>query len=111
MRNSIEEAMLNLCLEKHGDTEIYWSGNAENYYSLDKVKRIDNKELGFTWDEVLEKQKILDKEYLDTQYQRDRELSYPPIGDQLDMIYKDMKNGTTTHAEAVEAVKTKYPKG
>ena len=45
------------------------------------------------------------------EYQRDRASEYPPIGDQLDMIYKDMKNGTTTHAEAVEAVKTKYPKG
>ena len=45
------------------------------------------------------------------EYQRERASSYPPIGDQLDMIYKDMKNGTTTHAEAVEEVKTKYPKG
>ena len=45
------------------------------------------------------------------EYARNRASSYPPIGDQLDMIYKDMKNGTTTHAEAVEAVKTKYPKG
>ena len=35
---------------------------------------------------------------------------YPPIGDQLDMIYKDMKNSTTIHADAVEAVKTKWPK-
>ena len=39
-----------------------------------------------------------------------REEEYPSIGDQLDMIYKDMKNNTTTHADAVEAVKTKYPK-
>ena len=53
----------------------------------------------------------LKKEYSDNQYQRSRASEYPPIGDQLDMIYKDMKNGTTTHAEAVEAVKTKYPKG
>ena len=45
------------------------------------------------------------------EYARNRASEYPPIGDQLDMIYKDMKNGTTTHAEAVEAVKTKYPKG
>ena len=35
---------------------------------------------------------------------------YPIIGDQMDMIYKDMKNSTTTHATAVEAVKTKWPK-
>ena len=45
------------------------------------------------------------------EYARKREVEYPPIGDQLDMIYKDMKDGTTTHAEAVEAVKTKHPKG
>ena len=53
----------------------------------------------------------LQAEYDANQYQRNRASEYPPIGDQLDMIYKDMKNGTTTHAEAVEAVKTKYPKG
>ena len=50
----------NLCLEKHGDKEIYWTGIAENYDSLDKVKRIDGKELKFTWEEVQEKQKVLD---------------------------------------------------
>ena len=55
--------------------------------------------------------KRLQTEYDSNQYQRDRASEYPPIGDQLDMIYKDMKNGTTTHAEAVEEVKTKYPKG
>jgi hypothetical protein len=32
------------------------------------------------------------------------------MGDQLDMIYKDKKNSTTTHADAVEVVKTKWPK-
>ena len=50
-------------------------------------------------------------EYEGQEYARNRASEYPPIGDQLDMIYKDMKDGTTTHAEAVEAVKTKYPKG
>ena len=55
--------------------------------------------------------KRLQDEYDANEYQRDRASEYPPIGDQLDMIYKDMKDGTTTHAEAVEAVKTKHPKG
>ena len=45
------------------------------------------------------------------EYARNRATAYPSTGDQLDMIYKDMKNSTTTHADAVEAVKTKYPKG
>ena len=43
-------------------------------------------------------------------YSRERAEAYPLIGDQMDMIYKDNKNGTTTHADAVEAVKTKWPK-
>ena len=43
-------------------------------------------------------------------YARDRAAEYPSNGDQWDMIYKDNKNGTTTHADAVEAVKTKWPK-
>ena len=44
------------------------------------------------------------------EYARNRAPAYPSTGDQLDMIYKDTKNSTTTHADAVEAVKTKWPK-
>ena len=44
------------------------------------------------------------------EYARNRASAYPSTGDQLDMIYKDTKNSTTTHADAVEAVKTKWPK-
>jgi hypothetical protein len=43
-------------------------------------------------------------------YARKRQEEYPSNGDQWDMIYKDMLNGTTTHKDAVEAVKTKWPK-
>jgi len=47
----------------------------------------------------------------DTQlYARNRAAEYPIRGDQFDMIYKDMLNSTTTHKDAVEAVKTKWPK-
>ena len=52
----------------------------------------------------------LQAEYDAQEYARNRALAYPSVGDQLDMIYKDNKNGTTTHADAVEAVKNKYPK-
>jgi hypothetical protein len=47
-------------------------------------------------------------EFTATQYQRDRQ--YPSVGDQLDMMMKDMRDGTTTHQTACEAVKAKYPK-
>ena len=49
-------------------------------------------------------------EYDAQEYARNRELEYPSNGDQWDMIYKDTKNSTTTHADAVEVVKTKWPK-
>ena len=54
--------------------------------------------------------KRLQDEYDAQEYARDRATSYPSVGDQLDMLMKDMKNGTTTHQEACEAVKDKYPK-
>ena len=42
------------------------------------------------------------------QYQRDR--VYPSIGDQLDMQYKDLLNGTTTWKDAVAKIKSDNPK-
>ena len=44
------------------------------------------------------------------EYSRERASAYPSTGDQLDMMYKDNLNSTTTHKDAVEAVKTKWPK-
>ena len=44
------------------------------------------------------------------EYARNRVTEYPSNGDQWDMIYKDNKNSTTTHADAIEAIKTKWPK-
>ena len=43
-------------------------------------------------------------------YARNRIAEYPTQGDQNDMMYKDNLNGTTTHKDAVEVVKTKWPK-
>ena len=39
-----------------------------------------------------------------------RRAAYPPISDQLDMQYWDAKNGTTTWADAIAAVKAAHPK-
>ena len=52
----------------------------------------------------------LKAEYDAQEYARNRATEYPSNGDQWDMMYKDNKNSTTTHADAVEAVKTKWPK-
>ena len=52
----------------------------------------------------------LDAEYAAQAYARNRAAAYPPIGDQLDMQYWDAKNGTTTWADAIAAVKSAHPK-
>ena len=52
----------------------------------------------------------LKAEYDAQEYDRNREAAYDSVGNQLDMLMKDMKNGTTTHQESCEAVKLKYPK-
>ena len=44
------------------------------------------------------------------QYQRDREIQYPSIQEQLDMQYWDRKNGTKTWEESIDKVKTDNPK-
>ena len=57
-----------------------------------------------------EHQDALKIEYDAQEWAKNRRGDYPIIGDQLDMIYKDNLNSTTTHKDAVEAVKTKWPK-
>jgi hypothetical protein len=44
------------------------------------------------------------------EYARNRKEEYPEMADQLDMIYWDGINETTTHKDAIDAIKTKYPK-
>lgn len=41
---------------------------------------------------------------------QNRKKAYPSWQEQMEMIYKDNLNGTTTHKDAIEAVKKKYPK-
>ena len=49
--------------------------------------------------------------YDNNAYQRDRAAAYPSIGDQMDMQYKDLLNGTTTWKDAIAKVKSDNPKG
>ena len=53
----------------------------------------------------------LQTEYDNNKYQRDREIAYPSIQDQLDMQYWDKVNSTTTWQDAIAKVKSDNPKG
>jgi len=52
----------------------------------------------------------LEAEYDTQEYARNRKVEYPEMADQLDMIYWDGVNETTTHKDAIDAIKAKYPK-
>ena len=58
--------------------------------------------------DILAKKTELQTAYDNNEYQRDR--VYPSIGEQLDMQYKDLLNGTTTWKDAVAKVKSDNPK-
>ena len=60
--------------------------------------------------EILAKQQELIAEYNSNQYQRDRAKEYPSIQEQLDLQYWDKINNTNNWEEAINAVKTIYPK-
>ena len=64
----------------------------------------------YTWSEVSAEKALLQTEYDNNQYQRDRASAYPSIQDQLDMQYWDSINGTTTWKDVVAAVKADNPK-
>ena len=81
-----------------------------NFSALGDVVEYYNDVTPPTDAEIEEEMTRLEVEFDAQAYSRNRERAYPSTGDQWDMIYKDNKNGTTTHADAVEAVKTKWPK-
>jgi hypothetical protein len=51
----------------------------------------------------------LSQEWQDSEYQRLRQPEYPPIGDQLDALWKGGEDAEEMLAK-VQAVKAKYPK-
>ena len=64
-----------------------------------------------THEAIQVKLKELQAEYDAQEYARNRSSEYPTWQEQMDMQYWDAKNGTKKWQEAIEAVKTKYPKG
>ena len=83
----------------NGDDIIWHDGNPTN----------------ITNQQILDKQAELQAEYDGKQYQRNRTVrsengGYPTIGDQLDMIYHDQVDGTTTFKDAIKAIKDAIPK-
>tara|TARA_R100000687_G_scaffold63006_1_gene50958 strand:- start:22 stop:333 length:312 start_codon:yes stop_codon:yes gene_type:complete len=60
--------------------------------------------------DIQAKQAELQTAYDAKQYKRDREIKYPTWQDQMDMMWHDKKDDTTTWEDAVQAVKDAHPK-
>ena len=102
MSPTIHNAIISLCPEARLEIQ------GKQIYS--NIKWLDNLSSHPTEAEVDTEIIRLQAEHDAQEYARNRAAEYPSNGDQWDMIYKDTKNSTTTHADAVEAVKTKWPK-
>ena len=61
------------------------------------------------WDAMIIASATTKAELAKTEYQRQRAAEYPPIGDQLDALWKGGDAATAMLAQ-VQAVKAKYPK-
>ena len=82
-------------VENPGGKNPYWIANAAN-------KTLSYDKDSFDEDEAT---------FAATQYQRDRKKEFSKkIGDQLDMIYWDQVNGTTTFKDFVAKIKSDNPK-
>ena len=78
--------------------------------SLDGIEWHDGNPNNITNDQITAKQAELQADYDAKQYQRDRAIAYAPIEEQLDMLYHDSVDGTTTLKDHIAGVKSKYPK-
>jgi len=106
---SIEDVLAGL----HGGQWFGWSdSNNKVYANLEIYPNQDGSPTHPKPTEAALNQLLADAQaaHAATDYSRNRAAAYPRIGDQLDMQYHDSVNGTTTWADAIAAVKTKYPK-
>ena len=67
----------------------------------------DGNPTNITNEQILAKQTELQTTYDNKEYQRDRELEYPSVKDQLDKIYH---SGIDEWKKVIKATKDKYPK-
>jgi len=92
-----------------------FSCNAED---LNQITWYDGNPTNITNEQIVAKQAELVVDFDAKKYQRDRQSgqnptgdnTYPPVEDQLDMIYHDQVDGTDTFKDAIKVVKDAYPK-
>jgi len=92
------------------DNIVEWDGTSK--YNVDgKLIQADaNTKIGGLWDGNVFTFVEPEPQPDTRTYSEKRRHAYPPIGDQLDMMYHDQTEGSRTWLDAIEAVKEAYPK-
>jgi hypothetical protein len=83
-----------------------WSLDGDDYSGLEWL---DQEQTKPTEQELVEETERVVQEQLRNLYQRKRRLEYPPLGDQLDALWKGGDAAEEMLAK-VQAIKDKYPK-
>ena len=78
--------------------------------SGDVIEWLDTEQTQPTEAEIQTEMTRLQAEYDAQEYARNRKAEYDALN-QFELISDDDVNGTTTHKDAIAAIKTKYPKG
>ena len=87
---------------------------------LDFVDKIDDSKIDWYLKDLQEELKKKKEEFLyldsikdrkiELSYKNYRQSEYPPIEEQLDMLYWDLMTGTDNWKDKITEIKTKYPK-
>ena len=99
------------------NSEEDWNNNVQFVSGADeKGTAIFSEIKPITYAEVLAEQQRLQADYDAKQYQRDRAIAYPAIGDQLDKLWHSINADDTLKTQfadfynTIKAVKDEYPK-
>ena len=107
---TLKNAILELYKENHLDTGItIWGNDDDEITDLSGVTLDDSSDLAFTFNDVKQKKTEMQAEYEAQTYARNRKEEYDALN-QLELISDDDVNGTTTHKDAIAAIKAKCPK-
>lgn len=103
--------IVDVLVEKYKGME--WSLNGdpstEEEFTANFTLHKDNGIEEPTWAKLQEYLTTMQAEYDSLSYSRDRKKEYDKLN-QFELISDDSINGTTTHKDAILAIKAKYPK-
>ena len=115
---TIEKALTSLGIEQWRLMGNDPSNEAEFNLRFEKLMSVkdgectyssDQSDFGVTWSQVKTALDTLQAEYDAQAYARSRKIEYDALN-QFELMTDDAINDTTTHLDAINAIKAKYPK-